>query len=151
MGDTSMPSWAFLQIIHLVLRLWSLLQKYGIQMVGHAISSHWDSEFVSCLIFPLIFVCLSEFVSVHWDSIVSLQNLQYIPTGKSVYQFFILLVMIQMDMSLPVNVGPLSTRYISDILPFSFFYPLFIWDILKEIAMTFVLSYSLFLFFTLEH
>lgn len=46
---------------------------------------------------------------VNWFHL--LHEFQCIQMGEFVYQFFILLVMIQMDMSLQVSVGLLSIRY----------------------------------------
>lgn len=79
MGDTSMPSWAFLQIIHLVLQRWSLLQKYGIQMVGHAISSH-QHPLVWFLTWVLVYFWI-HISSLRWFCCL-LCNFSVYPDGK---------------------------------------------------------------------
>lgn len=49
--DFSMPSWVFLLITPTALQRWSLLQSYGIPMVGFSYFYHVSLLYIICLIF----------------------------------------------------------------------------------------------------
>lgn len=99
--DFSMPSWVFLLITPTALQQWSLLQNYGIPMVGFSYFYHMLFFISYVWYFSLVIRVLIMFI-IH---------LKFILMGVFAFPFFILLVTIQMVMSLQVSVGHLCIRY----------------------------------------